>query len=198
MPEWECGERCEEGEITWAATTSERATMQAVGVAMLNAAYSACVREQMVAERGASAAAGLQVQGPEAGDVVPGPVLAPTHTTHNTRIHGTHSTHTHNTHNTHNTQVHDTQHTGARVASSDEQAASASAGQADGEEQARHAASQEISNNNQASADEERSPGTRRTDQHEHDDYTTQNTAGQRHSQGQHVVPGGQPAHHGQ
>ena len=39
LPEWECGERCEESEITWAATTSERATMQAVGVAMLNTAY---------------------------------------------------------------------------------------------------------------------------------------------------------------
>ena len=103
-----------------------------------------------------------------------------------------------------------------------------SAGQADCEEQARHEESQEISDNNQASADEERSPGTRRTDQHEHDDYTTQTTAGRqeqpapggrhsaghqeldapngrrgadhqaRHSQGQHVAPGGQPAHHGQ
>ena len=191
----ECGEWCEEGELTWAATTSERATMQMVGVAMLNAAHGACVREQVAAERGASAAAGLQAQGPGAGDVVPGPVPAPTHTTHNTRAHDTHSTHTHNTHNA---QVHDTQHTDERAASSDKQAASASAGQADGEEQARHEASQEISNNNQASADKERSPGTRRTDQHEHDDYTTQNTAGQRHSQGQHVVPGGQPAHHGQ
>ena len=43
LPEWECGERCEESDITWAATTSERATMQAVGVAMLGAACGQAV-----------------------------------------------------------------------------------------------------------------------------------------------------------
>ena len=71
LPEWECGERCEESEITWAATTSERATMQAVGVAMLDEAYSQAVRVQVEAERGACVATGLRVQGPAAGDAAP-------------------------------------------------------------------------------------------------------------------------------
>ena len=36
MPERECGERCEADEVTWAANTSARVTMQVSGQTYLN------------------------------------------------------------------------------------------------------------------------------------------------------------------
>ena len=117
------------------------------------------------------AAAGLRAQGPAAGDVVPTPVAAQTHTTHDTHTHTTRSTHTDTRHNA---QVHDTQHTDERAGSSGEQGESEGAGQADGKGQARHEAGQAISKNNLT---EERSPGTMRTNQHELDDDATQSTS---------------------
>ena len=129
------------------------------------------VREQMEAERGACAAAGLRAQGPTEGDVVPTPVAAQTHNTHDTHTHNTCCAHTDTRHNT---QAHDTQHTGERAESSGEQGASEGAGQADGKGQARHEAGQAISKNNLT---EERSPGATRTNQHELDDDATQSTS---------------------
>ena len=75
--------------------------------------------------------------GPAAGGVVPTPVAAQTHTTHDTHTHNIRSTHTDMIHNA---QAHDTQHTDERAGSSGEHGASESAGQADGKGQARHEA----------------------------------------------------------
>ena len=43
---WESGERCDDEAVSWADNSTERATVQMAGIAMLNAAHKHAVRAQ--------------------------------------------------------------------------------------------------------------------------------------------------------
>ena len=65
MPGWVCGYQCDDEAVSWAANSTELATVQMAGIAMPNAAHKHAVLVQQRAVCDRHRAAGGQAWGPE-------------------------------------------------------------------------------------------------------------------------------------